>query len=423
MKELTDSIIHELFEKTGVDEKYYPYYETELKRRFYDHRKEFPYVEDEDEDERAIDEEEINSIITRADIYIKSYAIEREKGHCHQWANYVAKEKVFWEDDDRIYQGAYESIDSKEEKEKELEIHANSINSDPFFKEIYVYLFKEQDPAPQKSAEEYIRLYRECISNGKSEIYAKCYALRIVECGIREKISDLYASKYEECINKGRSEIAAKLIAHEYEYLYEKYWPEDDNILGIEGHKGYMEGFEYAIDNNIEYPEEYAKQYKEKYLAKHFPDNFFINDDGTHKFKSWKTKAKVEVSYDANTGVIQGIKNGQIPSGTHIVGGNGSFRFFGKGDYVLKITLDCLAAEKPIKHDCFIDVDNFLRKLKDSKGWGRNLPYKKLNELLYEKVEVITYDMDKDPFERAFYPVEYGESWITFLEDKFYDKL
>ena len=146
-------------------------------------------------------------------------------------------------------------------------------------------------------------------------------------------------------------------------------------------------------------------------------------NDGTHKFKSWKTKAKVEVSYDANTGVIQGIKNGQIPSGTHIVGGNGSFRFFGKGDYVLKITLDCLAAEKPIKHDCFIDVDKFFRELKDSKGWGRNLPYKKLNELLCEKVEVITYDMDKDPFERAFYPVEYGGSWITFLEDKFYDKL
>ena len=159
-------------------------------------------------------------------------------------------------------------------------------SDDVFFKEIYVYLFKEQDPAPQKSAEEYIRLYRECISNGKSEIYAKCYAQRIVECGISEEFSELYASKYEECINKGRSEIVAKLIAWEYENLYEEYWPEDDNILGIEGHKGYMEGFEYAIDNNIEYPEEYAKQYKEKYLAKHFPDDLFINDDGSHKYNS-----------------------------------------------------------------------------------------------------------------------------------------
>lgn len=143
------------------------------------------------------------------------------------------------------------------------------------------------------------------------------------------------------------------------------------------------------------------------------------NNDGTHKFKSWKTKAKVEVSYDANTGVIQGVKKGETPSGAHVVGGNGSFRFYEKGDYVLKVTLDCLAGEKPIKHECYIDVDAFMRQLKEEKDWGRNLPYKKVNELLNEKVEVITYDMDKEPIERSFYPVEYGGNWITFLEDKF----
>ena len=143
------------------------------------------------------------------------------------------------------------------------------------------------------------------------------------------------------------------------------------------------------------------------------------NNDGTHKFKSWKTKAKVEVSYDANTGIIQGVKNGETPSGTHVVGGNGSFRFFEKGNYVLKVTLDCLAGEKPVKHDCYIDIDAFMRQLKEEKEWGRNLPYKKVNELLSEKVEVITYDMDKEPFERAFYPVEYNGNWIAYLEDRF----
>ena len=45
--------------------------------------------------------------------------------------------------------------------------------------------------------------------------------------------------------------------------------------MGIEAHKGYMEGFEYAVDNNIESPEEYAKKYEEKYLAKRFPDEMF----------------------------------------------------------------------------------------------------------------------------------------------------
>ena len=84
------------------------------------------------------------------------------------------------------------------------------------------------------------------------------------------------------------------------------------------------------------------------------------NNDGTHKYKSWKTKAKVEVSYDANTGIIQGVKKGETPSGAHVVGGNGSFRFFEKGDYVLKVMLDCLAGEKPVKHDCFINIDEYI---------------------------------------------------------------
>lgn len=144
-----------------------------------------------------------------------------------------------------------------------------------------------------------------------------------------------------------------------------------------------------------------------------------FNSDGTHKYKSWKTRATVEIEYEANTGVIQGIKKGETPSGSHIVGGNGSYRFFDKGNYVLKITLDCLACEKPIKHDCFVNIDAFMRQLKESKGWGRNMPYRIVNAAINEKVEVITYDMDKDPVERDFHPIDYNGSWITFLKEKF----
>ena len=74
--------------------------------------------------------------------------------------------------------------------------------------------------------------------------------------------------------------------------------------------------------------------------------------------------------------------------------------------------------EKFHVNDCFIDVDTYMRQLKETKEWGRNLPYKKVNELLKEKVEVITYDMDKEPFERTFYPIGYDGNWITYLSDK-----
>ena len=146
-----------------------------------------------------------------------------------------------------------------------------------------------------------------------------------------------------------------------------------------------------------------------------------FNNNGTHKYKSWRTKAKVKVQRIEDTGIIQGIKNGETPPGAHIIGGNGSFRYNNKGDYYLKITIDCLAVEKPIKYDNYFNIDTFIRQLKEAEKWGRNLPYQKVNEPLNGKVEVITYDMDKDPFERDFHPVEYGGNWITFLEEKFRD--
>lgn len=99
--------------------------------------------------------------------------------------------------------------------------------------------------------------------------------------------------------------------------------------------------------------------------------------DGSHKYKSWKTKAQVEIVYNENTSVKQSLKNGEKPFGAHVVGGNGSFRVFDKGNYVLKITLDSLACERPVKYFYFEDIDTFMRQLKETNGWGRNMPYKK----------------------------------------------
>ncbi len=110
----------------------------------------------------------------------------------------------------------------------------------------------------------YIKEYEAQIKKGKSAIYAKQYALHYLD-GISPDYCELYASKYEECINKGRDDHAAAIIATEYEDLYDRYWPEDNNYLGIEAHKVYMKGFEYAIDNVIDSPEKFAKEYQAAY--------------------------------------------------------------------------------------------------------------------------------------------------------------
>lgn len=267
MKELTESIIKDLFLKTGVEEKYFSYYEAELKRRFKAFREMYPYDENEEEEERAEDEMVEKACIECANDYIKFYVEEREKGHFHKWSDSVARARVSGEHEFNVYFDAYTSIENEAERERELRIRAESLFPDSFAQD----RFENQAEYPQKDTEEYIKAYHNCISKGKSEIYANQFAHRFVDYDWVEEYCDLYASKYEECINKGRDERKAKAIAWAYVDLYEEYWPEDDNLLGIEAHKGYMKGFEYAIDNDIDSPQKFAEEYDEIYLSILFP--------------------------------------------------------------------------------------------------------------------------------------------------------
>ena len=103
MKELTESVIKELFVKTGVDEKYFSYYETELKRQHKAFREEYPYDENEDEEERAEDEKMEKACIECANDYIRYYVEEREKGHGHKWSDSVARDRVGGEHEFFVY--------------------------------------------------------------------------------------------------------------------------------------------------------------------------------------------------------------------------------------------------------------------------------------------------------------------------------
>lgn len=150
----------------------------------------------------------------------------------------------------------------------------------PMFKERALYrlndiAFEELEPYDIddsiENASLFIKEYAIQKNNGKSQIYSKQYALHILG-DYDPAYCELYASKYEECINKGRDHRAAVIIATEYRNLYGKYWPEDDNYLGIEAHKGYMKGFEYAIDNCIGSPGTFAEDYMKAYLHSLFPD-------------------------------------------------------------------------------------------------------------------------------------------------------
>lgn len=155
-------------------------------------------------------------------------------------------------------------------------------------------------------------------------------------------------------------------------------------------------------------------------LLKACADGCAYNPDGTPKYKQWKNFAKIKIVRLPNDILIQGVKNGETPFGSHVVGGNGSFRKFNKGDYVIEFTVERVSLELPIRQRHLVDVDSYIRELKDKNGW-RNLPYKLINPRLPSKVAVITYDMDEDPRDREFIPIEYGGSWLQLLKDSLKD--
>ena len=187
--QLTEAMIRTSFEKTGIDEKYYPIYVIIARRYFEDLSKESSNVEEQtEEDNYAI------SSLNLADKYISYYAKEVEKGHCEQWCDTIAEKG---EDDYWAYRDAYDFIENEEEKEKELLIHAKSLSEDPLFIERYIYLFKEQEEDSYNMAEEYSKAFHKCIDNGKSQNYAHGYAYALSKINFWDEYCKIFAEAYD----------------------------------------------------------------------------------------------------------------------------------------------------------------------------------------------------------------------------------
>lgn len=194
--ELTETMIRDSLNKTGVDEKYYSIYEAEAKRCYDSLMKDCPD-----------DDDNIESSLSLTDDYIKFYVEEAEKGHCHKWCDSVAKEGVTYGNDECIYRTAYDSLDSDEEKERELDIHANSLSDDPIFRDRYKSMFEEVIPNLIENTKKYARVYHSLIEEGKSDVYAHAYAYVVGD--YRPIFCEIYAEAFELATKHGMDNSAA----------------------------------------------------------------------------------------------------------------------------------------------------------------------------------------------------------------------
>ena len=202
--ELTENMIQDAFAKTGIDQKYYPQYETEVKRRYNALQKDDPDYEG------SPDEDNAHSSINLTNEYIVYYVAEIEKGHCQQWAHSYAFYSVSGEDEYWIVRYALDTLEENE-RDKELDIHAKTINEDHVFIVRYKYLFNEGVCDAKKMADDYCRAYHQCIEKGKSEVYSHAYA-DIVNNGYYEEFCEIHAEAYELAIKHGMNEDDAYLF-------------------------------------------------------------------------------------------------------------------------------------------------------------------------------------------------------------------
>ena len=197
---LSDKLIHDAFVETGIDQKYYSHYETEVKRHY-------EYFLEEKEEESEEDIAKLSLKITNE--YIAYYVAEIEKGHSHQWAHEYAQ-GAGYESESFVVRSAFESL-PEEEREKELEIYAKSIDKSPIFVNRFMSLFKMRESDAKENALIYSDAYHSCISNGKSEIYARAYAYAATKYSYI-KFCEIYAEAYECAINHGMDDESAYLF-------------------------------------------------------------------------------------------------------------------------------------------------------------------------------------------------------------------
>ena len=200
---LTDAMIHNSFDKTGIDMKYFAVYEAEAKRCYQSLQDDCP-----DDEDTTEDDNNALSSLALTDDYIKFYVQEAEKGHNITWCESVARDSSSGEHKIWVVRNALEEIDDDKEKENELSIHAHSLSNDPIFVKRYIYLIHEIVPEAKEKAEDYCKAYHKCIKNGKSEIYAHAYADAVNE-DFYPNFCEMYARAYELAVQHGMDDLEA----------------------------------------------------------------------------------------------------------------------------------------------------------------------------------------------------------------------
>ena len=241
------------FGKLEIDAKYYPLFVEKATKAL---------------NEIAIgydpEQDDIDGSLEIATDFMNIYVGQIDAGLSETWAEAYANQRLRENVDDSAWE-AYKAVSKSqgyEQAKKELVPFARFLDDDPSFVENYAYFFIYKWTI--EDVKEFIRIKNSLIEKGKSEVYAREYALHHNSTP-DDDYCHLFASKFEECINKGIDTGNAYTIAEEYEDCYDLHYPQDNDLEGKKFIDVYIQGFEYAIVNGIDSPEKFAEEYRAAY--------------------------------------------------------------------------------------------------------------------------------------------------------------
>lgn len=249
---LTDSLIRESFDKTGLAENYYSLFSKEAYRCYESLQKDMP-------DDNETTESDSNAIesLRQTSVYLKCYVTEINKGHCEKWAKSFARS--FTHDNESLYHSVWNSINALENQEEgysELEIHVNNISGEQLFRDRYKYLLIERCKKAYELAEKYTQIYKNCISEGKSHYYAHAYASINEDTESFDYLDEIHAEAYEAACKHGIDDKEAYNFALSC------------TGADLDGYYASLEGFIRC------YPKDWQKEYYITLMCKHHKRNY-----------------------------------------------------------------------------------------------------------------------------------------------------
>lgn len=241
------------FDKLEIDTKYYPLFVERANKAL--NSIAVGYEPEQDDIDGSID------IATE---YMNIYVGQIDAGLSELWATTYANNRLNDGEDNSAWEAYWKVCKSlnREIADKDLALFARFLDDNSRFVENYINIFINGGTI--KDTYDFLKLNDSLIEKGKSEVYAREYALHHIDTPDND-YCHLFATKFEECINKGIERDKAYTIAEAYEDCYDRHYPQDNDLEGKKFIDVYIQGFEYAVVNDIDSPEKFAKDYQAAY--------------------------------------------------------------------------------------------------------------------------------------------------------------